>query len=248
MPKLVSRQGAVLFAIILGSLAFAILNELVGSSRGASRQTITVRVTNEGLPVSGLPLRLMDSGPDCAPDPRSFYRTGSTDAAGFESWSRPIKRKNPSRRGAARELFDFREPRTERVRICANLGNWDGAIFVGDVGQYERRLNVTCDLALETTEKCYGTSPISLDRTVMVYVCVPCWVLLAIAIIRSRGRPVERDVAFAFATLIFAVLTGPLDRYWLLCQVLAVVASLGAIFALAHTLAANLEFRRSNQG
>lgn len=93
-----------------------------------------------------------------------------------------------------------------------------------------------------------GTSPISLDRTLLSYVFMPFWVALARAIARSGSRPIGRDVAMAYGTLALAALTDPLDKYWHLCQVLVVVATLEVIFALATTLSANLSFRRSNQG
>ena len=148
-------------------------------------------------------------------------------------------------------MFDFLNPRPrpgDEVLICANLEDQDRVIFVEDEGKrYERRLNVTCDLALNTSEKCYGTYPISLDRTLLPYVFLPLWVVLAVAIARSGGRPVGRDVAMAFGLLTLAAFTGPLDQFWHLCQVLAVVATMGVFFALGSTLSANVRFRESNQ-
>src|SRR5690349_6155840 len=93
MPKPLSRDATVLFAIFLVSLTFFVLNAVFGSSR----QTITVHATNDGLPLSGLELRLMVSGRDCGADSRSVYRSGTTDAGGVASWSRPITRKKGRR-------------------------------------------------------------------------------------------------------------------------------------------------------
>jgi hypothetical protein len=193
----------------------------------------------------------VDGRHDCSAR-TGFYRSGLTDAEGVESWSRPIRRERTGYRSGNRKLFEKKfgllPPKLEDVQICANTGNGKELIYFGEVEKLERRLNVTCDLALKTTEKCFGTSPISLDRTLLPYVFFPFWILLAVAIARAGGRPVEADIALAFGLLVLGVLTGPLGRFWLLCQVLAVAATLGVTFALAYTLSANHQFRRSNQG
>lgn len=241
--------------VLVGIGVIGLTMLILSKSLGPNRQTITINVSRAGVPVSKLLVHLkFDAGSDCAANAGSFSRTGLTDAAGRESWTRPVPRKHRDRRGRNFDgLFEAAlvppSPPLESFRICAVVEDAEQVIFSqGQQTRDLRRLDVTCDLALKSAGPCYGVYRLSLDRTLVPYAFLPLCLLLGIAMYRAPDRPMGRDAAGLGVALLLALLTGPLQRFWLVCQILSVASLLAVIVALAHTLAANYRFRASNRG
>jgi hypothetical protein len=238
----------VLLAIALIGLTLLILPRLVGRER----QLVTVKVSRAGVPVPQLLLHLkFDDRFGCDGASGSFNRTGSTDAAGLESWTRPAPRRRRGRlRGAFDGFFDdvagSKPVPSETIRICAAAEDTEQVIFSEpQEGRERRRLDVTCDLAAKAP--CFGVYTASLESNLVPWVFLPLCVLLGVAMDRAPNRPMGRDMAGLGVAVALAVLSGQLQRYWFVSQVLAVASVLAVIVALACTLAANSRFRASNR-
>jgi hypothetical protein len=138
---------------------------------------------------------------------------------------------------------------SQTVRICAVVDDMERVIFSERQGAREERpLDVTCDLAEKIYGPCHGRYRVTFESSLVPWVFLPLCVLLGVAMARAPDRPMGRDVVGLSGSLVLALWSSHLQRFWLVSQVLAVASVLAVIAALAYTLAANYGFRASNRG
>ena len=231
-------QASIVKALVVASVSSTALFIWLWQMAASSQQTITLKVARDGVPVAGLLVRVHVAErfgrEPCDARNGIYFRTGMTDESGVAQWVRPIR--SMTRRTRDPRFGHDAQPEGRKVRICAVIDGETRQIFSEAEGQkFERRLNVTCDLAHQTYLKCDEEYAFSWDRALMAYVFLPLWLLLCWVLVKWRGdRVTGIDILGFVASMSLAFATHGLQRYWALSQVLAVFAVAAVLITLVY--------------